>query len=103
MLPTIPRCDSRSMKSSETRPSSRRATRVSWGVLLTMMSLVMEVPVHEPRPATREVSGGSSGEGRGGTAAPARAHHPVRGGERLDCLDTELDTEGDEGGAEAPE
>src|SRR5258707_8890080 len=50
MLPTIPRSDSRSKNSSETRPSSSRATIVSWGVVLTIKSLVMEGPFHEPRP-----------------------------------------------------
>src|SRR6266542_2842439 len=36
------------MKISETMPSSRSATFVSWGVLLTIRSLVMEGPFHEP-------------------------------------------------------
>jgi hypothetical protein len=36
------------MKISETMPSSRSATLVSCGVLLTMRSLVMEGPFHEP-------------------------------------------------------
>src|SRR5262252_4934178 len=50
----MPRCASRSMKSSETTPSSRSATLVSWGVLLTMRSLVMEGPFnHSGRPAPR--------------------------------------------------
>src|SRR6266540_4218236 len=44
----IPRWVSRSMKISETMPSSRSATFVSWGVLLTIRSLVMEGPFHEP-------------------------------------------------------
>src|SRR3972149_8792716 len=48
MLPTMPRCASRSMKSSETTPSSSKATRTSWGVELTIRSLVMEASFHEP-------------------------------------------------------
>src|SRR5690349_21745723 len=74
MLPTIPRWDSRSMKSSETRPSSRRATLVSWGVVLTIRSLVMEGPFHEPAwgragAAGARLSGGGLEVGSG-----ARAH-----------------------------
>src|SRR5262245_46228081 len=94
MLPTTPRCDSRSMKSSETRPSSRRATRVSWGVLHTRMSLVMEDPFHEPRPATRGAAGGPRSPHPAGAAAIA-SRRPFRGGERLVFF---LDTEGNEGG-----
>src|SRR3990172_3344163 len=42
MLPAMPRWASRSMKISETMPSSRSATRVSCGVVLTMRSLAMQ-------------------------------------------------------------
>src|SRR6266702_1212544 len=44
----MPRWVSRSMKISETTPSSRSATFVSCGVVLTIRSLVMEGPFHEP-------------------------------------------------------
>src|SRR6186997_595133 len=63
MLPTMPRCASRSMKISETRPSSRRATLVSWGVVLTIRSLVMEGPFHEPPRARRPPGGGGARAG----------------------------------------
>src|SRR6185503_16578921 len=92
MLPTIPRCVSRSMNSSETRPSSRRATRVSWGVVLTIKSLAMEGPFHEPsfggpvRSGCGHTTGWRPAERRGAYGLARRAVRP--GKNRLDVLGT---------------
>src|SRR5947209_20226312 len=82
MLPTIPRWASRSMKISETTPSSRSATLVSWGVLLTMRSLVMEGPFHEPSLAhPPRQAGGERLPARGAAAGRAgRPAGPMAGG-----------------------
>src|SRR5713226_9260649 len=87
MLPTAPRWASRSMKNSATAPSSRRATFVSWGVLLTMRSLFMEASFHEPpfqplpaRGAPREIGGSIDGRrvkrGNARKALVGEAAHP---------------------------
>src|SRR5438477_481564 len=72
-----PTCSTVGMKTRETKPSSRRATLVSWGVLLTVGSLVMEGPFHEPslaHPLRR--TGWALPRGRAGAAA-ARAGRPA--------------------------
>src|SRR5687767_1946283 len=89
MLPTIPRCASRSMKISETRPSSRRATLVSWGVVLTMRSLVMEGPFHEPPPRARPFGKPRRRTGPRGRSAPRGREG--RWWRRLDWVDGAAD------------
>src|SRR5687767_4025424 len=70
MLPATPRCASRSMNSSDTTPSSRRATLVSWVVVQTIRSLVMEGPFHEPSASLSRVLVAGRGSG------PARRARP---------------------------
>jgi hypothetical protein len=65
------------MKISETAPSSRSATRVSRGVVLTMMSLVMEGPFHEPSAMPRAVHAGVSGAPRAGAEQRELMHAPA--------------------------
>src|SRR5262245_14861237 len=66
MLPTMPRWASRSMKISATRPSSRRATRVSRGLLLTIRSLV----IRDRGGAARPLASRASGRSRSVSEAP---------------------------------
>src|SRR2546422_9843607 len=85
------------MKNSATAPSSRRATFVSWGVLLTMRSLFMEASFHEPPPSPTHAGRGRAGCGSGESVAECDSR-----GRRLDWRSKRHESGGAGGGLDSP-